>query len=1503
VPIEFIDKGEEAISGDPPPQRPLSQKQMTGAMNRTVNRTALGPHAVKSAGAESDGQAEGKAKQGSQAEQGQANGKAEAEISPDTPILGGLQKMGGQIATEAKSALGGFDPAQFNPAHPLDYAKLAAEGPVDTYYLGRHIWQGLNAMFDPEAAVRANHDLYGQDNAINQLFAGKGWAGEGGPSADVVNWLNSLGPKDASDKTEAQKYATQGKPEGQPSGASDLAVSTLAMEADPRYLPMMISGQRGPALVAAMLGPSVGNAIFADRNSPAELAWGFIPAILLGGKVPPAVEKELAAQAPGLAKLVNKLSATKRVQDQLKTSVQDREKFIRELQQTAQPEDRRVVARAWQAGMKPLTSEAAERVEKQITAALQKKGGSAEFGKQFGSMKPEEVVAQMVKAGTSEKLIAKAWTYLAKMPYDLLHISPAEPSLHWWTDYAHELPSAVREKVEKNWQWTFHAVNQAELGIAGNHAAPEASRWRSLIGMTRTNDLVMREWENHLRDVGAEELANPQELDRLYRAIEGDEGAYRSLSAPMRYVRDSMRMVAAGLRRAAHDSGYSEDFVHNFWARVPLLIKEGKNFRPMGRGGDLLARQVQKHRALGTRMVDNLLEDRLQIEQRYGTVQEANQAQARLRSVIADDILKGTPVHQIEGVPETDHQAIERIRAVSQIAPEVARMDAEHYAEQIAPDFSTDPFDSMRRVSGYLRSISSHRAISDLMQSVGKDGKAMAVFRPSNDDRAMRMLLDQGYRAVGARGFQDVLVSSKYAELLEKATKVVGSRGNLLEDIKNRDWRALADLEGQAVSMIMYSPRIHGMNMAARLGMLGAMHPLEVVKWLKGGLLQKTGVTQVGHEDYRMEAWRAGVIPPHPQSSGWADRFAGTMAEQTGDHDLTRTPLIQDMVNSELVAKSSSGAKMVLGKMKDIAWGRQSDLWSWVSDFGVMAYQIEKQSAIKSGRFANEEEASLYAARRANSWMGHVAPEDTNPTIHAMAKTLAFAPNWWRTWAELLTGVYKNSGVGWTQDTVRYVVQNEIRTAMAGVALQQMTANALNLMLGGHTIYQNDPGNWGKVEITQPWAVDILNNIPGLNLGIDPKTGRNAKGQKLTMENPVARQMVSTQEALGLLTSAPMWSPSTLEHGSLAFAAGRESPVVQAFGALANIDTYASIASGGLRYIDPNHDNIFGNPGVDALAALASLTPFSYVAQQAEQAMVAGKNPDQEVSGAFGLPIPKWASDTFGAQQLGGDALKSLLIGMSGVNPPYMRSSKSFGVQPTDDQYKTVHEIQDTYTQNMNALSTATLSGQMTPDQWVASYRQLSTKRADQLQAIFKHAPEYNDGPLGLTNSWENLYDQAAVNGITDPDKLRSLQEHWRATHSSADFAAVQSTLRQSDQKYPMLALYHKTLDAYANWQSDYAKENGIDLETLRHDLSGYAQVYNNRLESQQYLAEHPDILPFENAKKSEFESGDSRYTEAGLMYALFFNPTLAERYMAGGDLSAAQVEQEVQQQQVPAAP
>lgn len=1480
----FDTEDKNASLGEQQPVRPMTNKQMQGAQKATVNRTQLPAGGQPQPSPErpsTGGKPDGEAQQKPEGEQQQPAGAGGQQIDPNTPFLGGLQTMENKWKQEADDTL------QLNPAHGQDWWKHALESPVESFYMGKHVYNAFyGAFLDPNAIEASVHDIWHQDNAVGWMFR----------NAAEQNIGVQLG---------AKAFGTDA--EGFVAGAAGIG---LPATGDPMNLIYGgAAGARGLALVSKFLVPGAARAIFGGQHSPTDFVWAVLPAILFGGKLPPSVAAQVEKVAPGAVKLFERLSASKMAQDANKTGAQERDKLLKQvLEQGAMGEKKDVLAQAWQAGMKPLTKE-------------QELGLGKSLMGRYGTLDREKLIPMMIKDGASMKQVQKVWTKLMRMPYPLLHVAPAELPLVNPASHVNMLSTAARAQYEQGHQWMSHMINQTHLGPAGHAADPNVSRFRSLHGQQQTNKLVTGQWEDHLRKMVGAQATNPVEQDLLLRALEGGheaEVAYQSLSTEMKVVRDEMRAVAAGVGQSAEEVGNIESRVHNWWPRTGLLIKgKGAGYRAMRRGSQLLTQEPNVHRTLGVRTVDLLTESRMQVEQEYKSVKDANAAVSRQRIRIATGIVDGTPWHEIEQglseaaqgvVPETDRKLIEQIRAIAATQPEVARMEAEHYARELIPEFTTDPFEGIKRIGGQMRAISSKRAVQDLLQSTGKDGKSLAVLRPTND-RAIDELRKQGYRAINVGGFQHVMVNDQYGQLLEKAAEHASSKLPAAA-------RKLADLEGTAVSMIMYSPRIHGMNMGLRLGMAFAMHPMEVSSWFAHGLLQRgglsqlglKGVTQIGHEEYRMIPMRYGLVPPNPHLPAggmWADSAIARIGDLFGDSDMQRVPLVKDMVNSSEVAKASSGAKQVLGNVKDMLWGKQSDLWSWVSDFGVMMFWIEHAAAMRGGMLGSkmgEEEAARYATARANSWMGHVSPIDTNPNLQAALKTVTFAPNYWRTWGELLTGYYRNQGFGWSKDTIKYVVENEIKTAMAAVMFQQLSANVLNMTLSGHTIYQNDPGNWGKIEITSPWAIEILNAVPGLGLKIDPKTGRDAKGRKLTWENPIARQVTDTEQLMGMLTSAPNWSPDTFRQGFSSFAAARTSPVFQSIAALANIDLYRSISSDGVRYVDPNHDTLGGNPLADLITAAGDLTPFSQVSNQIQQQIIQGNV--SEINGPFGLPIPKAVVDAFKPDQLQADAARMFLIGLSGTNPPYMRSSKTQGVSPTDDQYKTVHEIQTKYEQQMNALSTSTLSGQMAPYQWLAAYRQMSAKHAAEMQAIFMHAPEYNNGPLGLTKSWMGLYDQATdKTGVLQPDRLRQLQHEWKAKHNPGDYTAVQSELRVNDQKYPMLRLYHKTLDAYDNWQSDWAKENNVDLATLQSELSGYARVYNDRNASRMWLAQHPDITQFETAKKTQFESGQSTYGQAGLMYALFFNPTAADRYLMTTGATAQEIEQAVEQQQVPAAP
>jgi hypothetical protein len=1552
MPVGYEDKTPLSITGDPAPTTPRSQKQVAGDQKAQANRTMAHP-----VGGEKppNGQPAQKERPGSQTagDIPERSAQSKSEADANTQFMetqgGALAKVPADLQSEADAAIG------LNPAHGQDWWKHALEAPVETYFLGKHLYNAYyGAFLDSNAIQTSVHDIWHQDNA--------------------VGWLLRHEPMGPGNKL------TGISPENFTAGAAGMA---LPMGADPMNLLFAGPMGRGAALVARFLVPGAVAAIFNDKHSPSDLAWAVIPAMLFGGKgkwVAPVVR-----EMPGFTKLADRISATKLAQDASKSAQQTGEDLYQKILRTgALGPKNETLAPAWSAAEKPLTTAQ----ENQLISTLRERYGNkilkptgefvlpgsskellqalsdgeilkTDMLDQYGTLDPEKLIPLLVRDGASSTQLRAVWTKLARMHYDLPSIAEGEGPMVDPMSHTPMLPALARQEVENGHQWVKDAIMQAYVQPTSHALDPIVSNLRSMIGIDRNTESVMQNTIAHLRAVVGKLADDPREWDLFSSSIEASgreaEVAYQTLSPEWKYVRDSVRMIAAAAGMANQDLGLIQR-IHGYLPRIGLLIKDAKGFRGL-RPRSLITVVPTAHRAQAVRFVDVLSQDALQgeqrmvVEQAYKTTKEAQQAVERQRQNISEAIINRTSWDQVlretgAGVPATDIKEIEQIQADIERYPDIAKMEAEAYAKRLVPDFSENPWNAIYKFGSQIRAATSARAMQDLMNATLKDGKSVAIPKP-RDSRAVEKAAKDGYTSMTLPGMGSAMVHADYAKLLTQMAH--------LNSTKPEGWfKKVVELEGTAVTMIMFAPRIHGINMAGRLAIAMSRFGPDIKEYMQAGMLQKGGGTSLppmipgvkGFEGVQADPYRtyprnAGVIPYMPAKgmagSGFAEKAIQSLGDMVNDTDMGRVPIIQSMADSTAVQKASSTAQDVLGKVGQAGehiWGKQSELWSWVSDFGVMMFWVEKAAAMRSGRFdaaarkameaagtefsaaehAKQTEAMVdrYAAARANSWMGHVAPEDTNPWLHAALKSAFFAPNYWRTWAEILTGYYRNAGFGWSHDTIRYVVENEIKTAAAAVLFQQLSANALNLAFSGHSIYQNDPGNWGKVEITNPWAIAAYNEYVRMTLPkdkqaaalIDEKTGRDGKGAKLTWENPLARQTTDTEQAMGFLTSSPHWGADTFAQGFSSFAAARVSPVASAAAALANIDLYRSISSDGLRYIDPNHDTI-GDPQArlaDLITAGGDLTPFSGIGSNIQSQIMQGNV--QDVKGPFGLPIPQAVLDAFSPQSLLGDAGKALLAGMTGTNPPHMRSSKTAGVSPTDDQYKNVHEDQITYQNQMNAASTAALSGQMPPYQWLAAYRAMSAKHAIQMQNDFKHAPEYNYGPLGLTNSYESLYDQATDQyGVLDPDKLRSLQHQWRQDHSAGDYTAVQNELRVNDQKYPMLQLYHKTQDAYYNWQADWCKQNGVDLATLQSDMSGWSKVYNDRTASAQWVRDHPEITQFENAKKHEFESGDSTYGMAGLMYALFFNPTAADRYLNSSGETAQQVEQDVQKEQIPAAP
>src|SRR5215472_13917793 len=165
MPISYEDATPIDISGDPAPQRPLNPKQMQGAQKAKVNqmRTPTNGHQLpesKSGQTEQQIQSEDKP------------GGAGPGVTPDTPVLGGLEKLGGAlIKGEQASQITADHALGFNPAIGHDWWQNQLENPTAAYFLGRHIYDAyFGAFLNPDAIARSVHEVWNQDNAVSWLL-------------------------------------------------------------------------------------------------------------------------------------------------------------------------------------------------------------------------------------------------------------------------------------------------------------------------------------------------------------------------------------------------------------------------------------------------------------------------------------------------------------------------------------------------------------------------------------------------------------------------------------------------------------------------------------------------------------------------------------------------------------------------------------------------------------------------------------------------------------------------------------------------------------------------------------------------------------------------------------------------------------------------------------------------------------------------------------------------------------------------------------------------------------------------------------------------------------------------------------------------------------------------------------------------------------------------------------------------------------------------------------
>lgn len=1115
-------------------------------------------------------------------------------------------------------------------------------------------------------------------------------------------------------------------------------------------------------------------------------------------------------------------------------------------------------------------------------------------------------------------------------------------------------------------------LDQIHRDVFGNGSDPMRSLLRSLAGNSRALNYIDQHYMAATVDLLKGQMTEALGT-KIGRAVEGDQKAYDELPPQAKMVADGWGLLRAASREEAKGTDYFDSVVPNWMPRPDKMLGDvlRKRGRP-ARADSLLAKDAQKHRDEALTLDPK---GHIVLGQHFQYVADANKALKATRQQLVADLLSPGKALAKEF---DDDPLVPKIRKLLSTDPEAAAQLAETLAWQKYADKETNFLKNVSRVyANQVRAIHTHSALQQFTKMTAKDGRKLV--RQAVDDRDRGKIIGQDYKTIDDIRFSNYLFhpdlardlnryidhvklpdfpenvatdgrklvvkpdsANQVAALLEKGYHTLDAplfgtvRGNhpwlFHPDVKTISdltsaagkywwgrikspewyWNTAIAMEGRAIAQIMFSPLVHALNIASRFGMGYMSNPREMTKYLLG-----KGAKPWNHEAddvaLRMEAFNAGYIP-HARNKNYADNLLSTMSDAYGDiEDQLPKDFEQGQGRMGQVAALWHDRPRPMQKVNNWFWGS-------VNDFGVMMYHLEKTAATKAG--LAEQNAREYAARRANSWVGAVAPEDTNPLLHQAMRLLTFAPNWWRTWGELLVPIYKRAGFTSDPAYLKFAARQSAKTIAAAVGFQKLTGEALNYLatsstpwaFDGHWQQQNQAGNQDKIEATGNW----LNDIPGIDFfaptpdvnSSDPAAkAAGERGAVRTIENPFGRQQFATEEAAGfeegvgakggqdLLDSIKphnYWQPEDTYDGLSKFVAARLSPIFNAVSGAANIDVYQSISDHQLRAIDTNAAPGSISPA-SLLTGMMMMTPVGLqFAQNVQKASAQGDtNP---VASALGTKVPDSLQAAIG--DIGDPTARMLWSWFTGTNAPYDTAQKTRGMKPSDQDYQRVAQLQQQYDSQMRTLQGEWTSGQMSPSQWRSAYSTLSQQHAAQMEALFKGSPEYVNGPEGMLNDYMGLYDDPRVmnpDGSTNQEMLTVLQNQFLAQHTPEQIQQMNALKRQNDTKYPALKLYHTMLDNYDKWQQTWATQNNVDLSTLHKDIQGYSAVYGNTGASQQYLRQHPELSRYERAKTQW-----QRSTSAGMLYAMFYGTSSAQallRQSGGQGPSAAQVAERLGQQ------
>src|SRR5439155_8315624 len=444
-----------------------------------------------------------------------------------------------------------------------------------------------------------------------------------------------------------------------------------------------------------------------------------------------------------------------------------------------------------------------------------------------------------------------------------------------------------------------------------------------------------------------------------------------------------------------------------------------------------------------------------------------------------------------------------------------------------------------------------------------------------------------------------------------------------------------------------------------------------------------------------------------------------------------------------------------------------------------------------------------------NAWAGMVSPDRwmNSPAMYNLSQLLLFAPNWWRTFPRLILNSYDRMGMKSNPALTHAWALNTTKSIGTMILMKGATDNALNWLLSGHWQFQNPAGYQNSITMDRFGAPD-------------PKTGAH-----LVAEDPFERQVTDLERALGIEEAIKYghWKPEFAEQGTAEVVAARASPLLQAMETASNFDLYNTIKQRALRWVDPTHPNVLGSAQA-LMAGVANLSPVGYTAQAALQGATA--QPQKLDWGPFaGTTVPGWVARAFDPN----DPLVPLLS-LLGVRGGYPAPIKSEGRGMSSDELMTLHKYADDWNNYLTKQQAAVMSGGMTWSDWAYNYKRQAAAYSNQVKGLTDGTSDYMQGADGLLSQYESFYNDAKaldVNGDINWNYVQRQQDALQAKTDPATWRQMIALKDKREMQFPVLRAYKDSLQNYRNFQDTWAKQHGLDGETLRGEIADGAGAPN----------------------------------------------------------------------------